>query len=30
MYTEVNLPMETFNIGADELPFGVWKKITNM
>ena len=26
MYTEVNLPMETFNIGADELPFGVWKK----
>ena len=26
MYTEVNLPMKTFNIGADELPFGVWQK----
>ena len=26
MYTEANLPMKTFNIGADELPFGVWMK----
>ena len=26
MYSEVNLPMKTFNIGADELPFGVWTK----
>ena len=26
MYTEVNLPMKTFNIGADELPYGVWQK----
>ncbi len=26
MYAEVNLPMKTFNIGADELPFGVWQK----
>ncbi len=26
MYTEANLPMKTFNIGADELPFGVWRK----
>ena len=26
MYDEANHSMETFNIGADELPFGVWKK----
>ena len=26
MYTQANLPMKTFNIGADELPFGVWRK----
>jgi len=26
MYTEANLPMKTFNIGADELPYGVWRK----
>ena len=26
MYTEADLPMKTYNIGADELPFGVWRK----
>ena len=25
MFDEANQTMETFNIGADELPFGVWK-----
>ena len=26
MYVEANLPMEVYNIGADELPYGVWQK----
>ena len=26
MYTEADLPMKTYNIGADELPYGVWQK----
>lgn len=26
MYLEAEIPMNTFNIGADELPFGVWRK----
>ncbi|MDA8948492.1 family 20 glycosylhydrolase [Flavobacteriaceae bacterium] len=26
MYVEAELPMNTFNIGADELPYGVWRK----
>ena len=26
MYTEAGLPMKTYNIGADELPYGVWRK----
>jgi hexosaminidase len=26
MYIEAQLPMNTFNIGADELPYGVWRK----
>lgn len=26
MYAEADLPLETFNIGADELPYGVWRK----
>ena len=26
MYTDAKLPMKTFNIGADELPYGVWQK----
>jgi hexosaminidase len=25
-YTEVHLPMNVFNIGADELPYGPWRK----
>lgn len=26
MYAEANLPMDVYNIGADELPYGVWQK----
>ena len=26
MYDEVNIKMEKFSIGADEVPFGAWKK----
>ena len=26
MYNTAQLPMSTFNIGADELPYGVWRK----
>lgn len=26
MYEEAQLPMEVYNIGADELPYGVWQK----
>lgn len=26
MYAAAQLPMNTFNIGADELPYGVWRK----
>ncbi len=26
MYSEADLPMKIFNIGADELPYGVWRK----
>ena len=26
LYTNAAIPMKTFNIGADELPYGVWRK----
>ncbi len=26
LYTSATVPMKTFNIGADELPYGVWRK----